>query len=55
MSKNFLDRIGFRTKKIHSSTIFKNLNKSVNKDTSGMITKKIFSLNIIREASRIDH
>ena len=46
MFKNFLNRIEFKTKKIQSSTIFKNFNESVNKDTSDMITEKTFSLNI---------
>ena len=46
MSKNFLNRAGFRTKKIQSSTIFRNFDESVNKDTGGMITEKTLPLNI---------
>ena len=46
MIKNFLDRVEFKIKKIQSSTIFRNFDESVNKDTSGMITEKTFSLNI---------
>ena len=46
MFKNFLDRAGFKTKRIQSSTIFKNFDGSVKKDTSDMITKKLLSLNI---------
>ena len=46
MFKNFLDRIEFRTKKIQSSTIFRNFDESVNKDTGDMITKEALLLNI---------
>ena len=46
MFKNFLDRVEFKIKKIQSSTIFKNFNESVNKDTGDMITEETFSLNI---------
>ena len=46
MFKNFLYRVGFRTKKIQSSTILKNFDESVNKNTDGMITEKTLSLNI---------
>ena len=54
MFKNFLNRVEFKTKKIQSSTIFKNFNESVNKDTGGIITKKILSLNIrIRDHKKI--
>ena len=46
MFKNFLDRAEFKTRKIRSSTILKNFDESVNKDTSGIITEKTLSLNI---------
>ena len=46
MFKNFLDRVEFKTKKIQSSTIFRNFDESINKDTSDMITEKTLSLNI---------
>ena len=46
MFKNFLNRAEFRTKKIQSSTILRNFDESVNKDTDDMITKKTLSLNI---------
>ena len=46
MFNNFLDRVKFKTKKIESLTIFKNFDKSVNKDTSDMIKEKTFSLRI---------
>ena len=46
MFKNFLNRAEFKTKKIQSSTILKNFDESVNKDTSDIITKKILLLNI---------
>ena len=46
MFKDFFYRAEFRTKKIQSSTILRNFDGSVNKDTDGMITEKTFSLNI---------
>ena len=46
MFKNFLNRAGFKTKKIQSLTIFKSFDESVNKNTSGMIAKKTLSMNI---------
>ena len=46
MFKIFLNRAEFKTKKIQSSTILKNFDESINKDTDGMIIKKTFSLNI---------
>ena len=46
MSKNFLDRAEFKTKKIQSSTILRNFDESVNKDTGGIITEKTLPLNI---------
>ena len=54
MFKNFLDRVEFKTKKIQSSTIFKNFDESINKNTSDIIIKKTFSLNIqIRSYKKI--
>ena len=54
MSKNFLDRVEFRTKKIQSPIILRNFDESINKDTGGMITEKTLSLNIqIRNHKKI--
>ena len=54
MFKNFLNRVECTTKKIQNLTLFKNFDKSINKNTSGIITKEIFLLNIqIRNYKKI--
>ena len=54
MFKNFLNLAKFKTKKIQSSTIFKNFDESVSKNTNDMIIKKTFLLKIqIRNHKKI--